>query len=685
MANTAFRIAELGPLTIKENLKNYLKSQSEFSDYNFEGSGLNIMLDILSYNTHYLAFYMNMLGAESFMDSAQLRNSIVSHAKMLGYTPRSMTPARALINVIVTPSSGENQSTTELTLPRWTRFVSQANDGINYPYVTIHSNTVVKQANSFTFSNIVVKQADVVSRSYVAGSGNPDRSYYIPSANVDIDEIYVSVQKSATNTYTQVYSKFNDLTELRSNSAVFFVEESTVANNNYRIFFGDGVIGKKPEDNEIITVTYITSDGEHGNGANSFMLVESIDGYDDNVVITTVQSSAGGSARESIETTRYRAPRYYTTQNRAVTTRDYETLITQDYPNIDSVSVWGGETENPPVYGKVFISLKPKDNYFITNLEKQQIIDEIIATRSIVTVIPEIVNPEYTWLLIKAKVYYDKAKTNMDSSQINALIRNAIINYSNQNLKKFTSKFRASKLQRELENSSDVINSTTIDLEIQKRIKPTYMVAKNYTIDFKKELEKDSLYTFPAFQIADSAGTIRDTFIEEVPQSYTGIDEIVVQNGGNGYEDATITITGDGTGATANVSFLNKKINKINIVNRGSNYTKATVTITSNTGFGAAATADLQFQNGILRTYYFKANGEKVVLNNAVGTINYRTGQLVLNNLIIRSVSDNDFYNDDVITVNAQPADPDISPIKNSILDIDVNDSRSIKITPIGE
>jgi hypothetical protein len=684
-ANSSFRITELEPSAIKENLKNFLRNQSEFTDYDFEGSGMNILLDLLAYNTHYMAFYQNMIGAESFLDSAQLRNSIISHSKHLGYTPNSMKPAKVYATIQVTPSTNENQVATTLTLPRWTKFLSQSLDGTNYQFLTINSNNAVKVNNTFTFSNVVMKQGEVVTRAYLVDNGNPDRSYYIPSANVDTDEIYVSVQKSATNTYTESYMKFDDLTTLRGNSRVFFVEESSTGNNNYRIFFGDNVLGKKPENGEIVTVTYLVSEGKYANEANSFIIVESIGGYDDNVRVIPMQAAGGGADRETIEQVRFRAPRYYSTQNRAVTSKDYETLITQDYPNIDSVSVWGGEEEVPPVYGKVYISLKPKVNYYITNFEKDQIITNIIKTRSILSVIPEIVEPDYTWLLLSAKVYYDKGITNMDDTQVSTLVRQTILDYRDGNLQKFESKFRISKLQRTIENVHESFNAATIEMKLQKRLYPDLNKLKNYTINFNKELEKDKLYTFPSFQHLDSNGVERDCYIEEVPQSYTGIDKIDIVSRGNDYEDVTVTITGDGTGATATAKIVNKKISSIDIVERGSNYSKAVVTITSNTGYGASASADLQFNNGVLRMYYYKPNGEKVFINPKIGTINYLKGIIVLDNLKVKSVTQSSLYNDDLITFNIEPKDKDISPIRNAILDLDENDDSSIKITPIAE
>lgn len=683
--NSTFRIAELDPADIKNNLKNYLRSQSEFTDYDFEGSGMNILLDLLAYNTHYMSFYMNMLGAEAFHDSAQLRTSLASHAKHIGYVPQSTKPSRTVATITVTPSEDENQETTTLILPRWTSFQSQADDGINYNFVAVNSNTAIKTANTFTFANVILKQGEIISRTYLADSNNPKREYFIPTANVDIDELYVTVQESASNTNYEIYNKFQDLTELKSNSQVFFIEENTISNSHYKLFFGDGYLGKRPVDGNIITLTYLVTDGKYGNGANSFILVENINGYDDNVTISTSNVSAGGADKESLEEIRYRSPRWYTAQNRAVIKNDYQILLARDYPNIQSIAVWGGEENDPPIYGKVFISLKPNENYYITNIEKQQILDDIVKTRSVMTVIPEIINPDYTYLVVRAKVYYDKTATNLDTSQIKAGVRQSILNYRDNNLQKFESKFRISRLQRDIENSNPAINSATVDIFVQKRLIPDFGTTKNYSLDYKTVLDKEELYTFPTFQYIDGDGDTRDCYLEEIPRSFTGIDGIEIVNSGNDYLDAIVTITGDGSGAEATARIVNRKIESIDLNSRGSNYTKATVSITSNTGFGAVATARLQFNLGELRAYYFRDNGEKVIINDNAGTINYNTGQITIDNFKFESISSSDRYNDDILTINVKPRENDISPKRNSIIDLDENDSSSIVITMVEE
>lgn len=684
-ANSNFRIAELDPSQIKTNLKEFLRSQDEFTDFDFEGSGMNIILDLLSFNTHYLAFYINMMASESFFDSAQLRETIVSHAKHVGYIPNSMKGARTFANIKVTPSSSEDTSASELTLPRWTKFISQALDGRNYLFINPTSNTVIKVDGSFNFSNVQLKQGTMITRTFLVNSDNEKREYFIPSANVDIDEVYVSVQASTTNTDIEVYNIFDDLTELKANTPVFFLEENNMANNFYKVYFGDDYLGKRPSDGNVITITYLDTAGPFANGANSFLVVDSINGYDDNVIVTSFSPAYGGSNRETIEQIRHRAPKYYTSQNRAVTSNDYEIILIKEYPNIQSVSVWGGEEEDPPVYGKVFIALKPKNNYYITNLEKENIIDTIISTKSVMTVIPEIVDPNYTWLLFAIKIYYDHIKTNIDESAMKTLARNSIINYINDNLQKFDSKFRISKFENNIESAHNAFQGVTCDVTMQKRVEPVYGVSKTYEIDFDYALKKDTFSTFPAIKVYDSKRTIRDCYIEEVPYSYTGIDTINVLASGTGYEDAIVTITGDGVGATASAIIKNKKIDSIVIGERGTNYTKAEVTITSNTGYGATAQVNLQYNTGNLRLYYFKSNGEKVFINSNIGTIDYFNGSVIIENLNIQSIASNDIYNEDVWTINIQPKESDINTIKRNILDVDINDNRSIQITMVSE
>lgn len=689
MANTAFRIAELDPIQIKANLKEFLRSQSEFIDFDFEGSAINILLDILVRNTHYMAFYLNMIGSEAFIDTAQLRSSMVSHAKQIGYTPRSRTAAQTTVQIVVTPSINEDQDQSSLTIPKWTEFMSEAKDGMNYPFVTVQAYSSTKSNSSFSFANVVLMQGQVISRIYEAVTENPNRRFTIPSANVDTRHVNVLVQESSGNTYTEIYNRFSDIQELTANSRVFFLEETSTGNGTYDIYFGDGVLGKNPSDGNIIIVTYLDTNGAAANKIESFVLVDAIDGFDDDVEITPDSPSSGGSERETVNEIRQKAPIAYTTQNRAVTRNDYKTLILQDYTNVNSIAVWGGEENDPPIYGKIFISLKPKNGYRITDTQKSQIIDSIVRTRSVMTVIPEIIEPDYHYILTRLHVHYDTTKTNKSEHELEAIIRNTISTFRNNYLSKFESKFRVSNLQREIENSDPSITSCYIVPFVQKRQEILIGETKRYEIDFGQRISKgqinDKLYTTPGINIFDSTGTERECYLEEVPYAYTGIDEIEILSAGQKYEDATVEISGDGTGATATAKIVNGRIETITVTNRGENYTRAFITITSNTGYGASARAILQFNRGTLRLFYYRTNGQKQILNSEAGTINYETGKLVVSDLLINSTASLTRYDSDIWTFVARPEEPDLTPVRNVIYDLDTNDSASIVITMVPE
>ena len=689
MANTAPRVTELDFDQISNNLKEFLKSQNTFSDYDFEGSGLSILIDLLAYNTFYQSYYLNMVANEMFIDSAQLRSSIVSLAKSLNYVPSSMKSATSLVNIQVTPSNLEDQTSQTLTLPRFTNFQSQAIDGTNFNFVTVNSNSTIKVANTgFLFSNVTLKQGDLVTKSYLI-DGTTSR-FMIPSSNVDTDYIYVGVQASATNTAITTYNKADDLTELKSNSAVYFIEENPDANGNYILSFGDGVLGQSPANNSIVTITYLNTSADLANKANSFILLGSINGYNDNVIITPVTSAAGGAPRETIEEVRFRAPIAYTSQNRAVTVDDYNSLILKDYPNIDAISVWGGADNDPPVYGKVFISLKPVSNFEISTDEKNRIITEIISNRSVLTVTPEIVDPDYSYLQLKVDVNYDPNKTTLDVGQLRDKVRQTILAYKNSDLHTFNSVFRKSKLQTLIDSTDNSFTSSSVQIFIQKRALFTLNQTQNYTLNFLTSLKLSEFpnqpFSFPAVDINDLSGISRQVFYEVTPRSDTGIDSIEVLSPGSGYTvPPTVTITGDGNSATAVAQIVNGKVTTINIVNQGIDYSRATVSITGGSGSGATASATLSGSIGTIRSFYYLTNGQKQIVNTNAGTINFTTGVVTFTSVLPIGVEANANYDDNIFTFSVQPEKETIMPLRNQILDIDENDSSSIVVNMIAE
>lgn len=687
-ANTSLRVTELDFHTIKNNLKNYLKSQSEFQDFDFEGSGMSVLLDILAYNTHYMGFYLNMIGNEMFLDTAQLRDSMLSHAKAIGYIPTSRQGSQTLLNITVTPSITEPNTSTSLTLDKYTRFLGRDIDGENYNFVTINSNTVQKFGGSFNFSNVSIKQGDVVTLQYQMEPTNPYRRFDIPSQNVDTTSIVITVQESSSNTDSKVYTLADDITTLNSSSQVYFVEENP--DLKYTFYFGDGVIGKRPNDGSIITCTFLDTAGIGSNSISEFVVVDAIGGiYRDNVSISAVSPTYGGIDKETVEQMRFRAPYYYTTQNRAVTTNDYETIVTKDFPNVETVSVWGGEDNDPVIYGKVFLSLKTRQNIALTNADKEFIKQTLIKNRNVVTVTPEIVDPDFAFLRILAKVNYNPYLTSLNANQLSEVVKQAIYDYNDRELNTFNSTFRKSKLAQYIENSEKSILGTDITIFVQKKVTLDVLNLRKYDINFNMPLRKgnyaNKLFSFPEVFINDLNGVERNVLFEEILDAPTGINSIEIVNGGTSYSTPPqVIISGDGTGATARALVANGRVFRIEVINKGSDYTKATVTLVGG-GTGATAKALLENNFGTIRSFYFNANGEKVVLNSNIGTINYSTGSISINSFRTAGSIDNDFYGENILTFYAPIENEIILPLRNRILTIDEGDARSVIIDMVAE
>lgn len=685
-ANTSLRVAELDFDSIKNNLKNFLRSQSEFQDFDFEGSGMSVLLDLLAYNTHYMGYYLNMVGNESFLDTAQLRESMVSIGKLLNYVPRSSQGATTKINIRVTPTTGsEDTDAQALTLDKYTRLLGSDINGINYPFVTIYSNTVIKTSGSFVFSNVNIRQGEVVTRQYQMDSQNTRRRFKIPSANVDVTTLQVSVQESSTNTYTTVYNLYDDITLVQGNTAAYFVEEDT--DSSYVIQFGDDIIGKKPKNGSIITLTYLDTVAGLANNINTFSFIDRVGGkYSSNLTVTSVSPTYGASPKESVEEIRFRAPYYYTVQNRAVTKNDYETIITRDFPFIDAVSAWGGEDNDPVVYGKVYLSLKPRTNFILTTKQKEDIKENLIKSRNVLTIIPEIVDPDYEYITMICRVLYNPKKTTRTSEEIATLVKAAISDYSDRELNRFDSTFRASKLQAYIEGAEKSITGSDLSIYMQKRVILDFNNKQNIRVRFNLPLKKGDysarLFSFPETQVKDLEGITRSVFFEEVPEAFTGVENIVIENPGVNYTSPpTINIRGDGIGATAVAKVVNGKISTITITNRGSNYNRATVSIEGGGGSEATAAAVLEARTGTIRTFYFKANGEKVVVNENAGSIDYNTGEIFLQELTPISLTANDFYPDDILTFNVPAQSEIIPPLRNRILSIDEGDAYAIQLS----
>ena len=674
MANARLQISDLDFDQIKTNLKAYLKQQSQFQDYDFDGAGLNILLDILAYNTHYNSYYLNMVANEAFLDTALLRDSVVSHAKTLGYIPFSVTAPRAIVNVTV--NSGTTTPET-LTIPKGFTFSSNLIDSLSYNFVVLEESTVTKSNTSFFFEDLEIYEGSLVSYVFnYTENSNPKSVFVLPDNNIDTKTISVSVSPNVGNTSTQVYNQVTDILDITSTSEAYFLQESK--NGNYEIYFGDGVIGKALNDGAVVTVTYLVTNGVAANQTDGFIAAAPIGAYSD-IVIDVVDVASGGATRETVDSIKYSAAAQYATQNRLVTTSDYESYIKSKYPSIDSLSVWGGEDETPKVFGKVYISLKPKTNYFISETEKQRIIDEIINPKAIVSVSAEIRDPEFLYLIVESLVQYDQKKTSLDEGTIRNNIRQAILDFRDTNLNKFAGTFVLSKLQDAIDstNGEAIIGSETV-VRVQRRFKPKLNESASYTIQYDVPIQRGTLVdklTSTQFTVFDIAGVTRAAQFEEATQSFTGISSIQVTNPGVGFTTApTITITGDGSNATAEAIIVNGKIQSINITNRGTDYTRATISITGGNGFGAEAVVVIDGKTGTLRTVYFDSLAQRQIINSNAGTINYDTGEIIINDIRFLSVNSDD----GLIRLTIEAEKGIIESKKRNILTIDETDPTAI-------
>ena len=674
------RVTELDFDTIKNNLKLFLNQQSEFTDYDFEGSGLSTLLDILAYNTHYNAYYLNMVANEAFLDTALLRDSVVSHAKTLGYTPYSQRAPVAIIN-FTAQATNNNPST--LTIPAGYSFISNQIDNTTYNFIVLEDTIATKANSQYVFENLEIYEGQLITYNFVHDqSTNPKQVFTLPDTNIDTTTIKVGISPSTSNTQFTVYNRVTDIVDASTTSEIYFLQESR--GSKFQIYFGNDTIGKSLPDGAVVSISYLVTNGTAANKANNFIaaapLVDFISDSISNFTIEPISAAAGGADRESIDQIKYSSAAQFTTQNRLVTFKDYESYIKQNYPAVESLSVWGGEDNDPPIFGKVFISLKPRENYFISEAEKQRIIDTIIKPKAIVSTDVEILEPEFLFLLIEPKVLYDARKTTLSENNLRTNIQNAILSYRDVNLNQFDSKFSLSKLIEQIDavDLNAIVGTKLPRVRVQKRFKPTLNQRAIYTIRFNVPLNRGispERFLSSQFRVLDSFGVERTVGLEEIPNSFTGISNIEVTNPGTGYlTEPTVTITGDGIGATARAIVVNGRIKEIQVTNRGINYTRAVATISGGNGFGAVATVVIDTRIGVLRTIFYDSNAQRQVVNANAGEIDYDAGIITLKEVNIRSVLTTDGF----IRLNFRAEESIIESSRNTIITIDDTDPASI-------
>ena len=487
--NRRINTSELDFNTLKTNLISYMQEQpGAFQDYNFDGSAMNTIIDVLSYITHINSVNANFALNETFLDTAQLRQSVVSHAKLLGYTPRSTIPSVAYIDVeLVNPSNlNANGVYSNAIIDRGTLFTTTINSVV-YNLIASETSTAIygeHATGKYIFKNVKLEQGVLANRTYAYDPSNFD-SYTLTSDTVNIDSLKVDVFESATSTNSIAFSKSSNITNISSESDVFFVEESR--EGFYEIKFGDGIIGKKLEAGNIIKMNYLVVGSDDINWATQFSLAGTING-NTNVAITTIQNASGGAPAETIDSIRFSAPLAFTAQNRAVTPDDYKGIIQNAWGDIDTLTVWGGEDNIPPDYGKVYVSIKPLSREVLTTTEKEVIIGNILKPKNVVSITPILVDPDYTYIDLEVYYKYNPNVANITETSLSESIRATIDAYNETNLKSFGGIFRNSNLLHEIDNSNVAVISNIMRIEMSKKFTPVLSTEKLYTFDFNQAI-----------------------------------------------------------------------------------------------------------------------------------------------------------------------------------------------------
>ena len=594
------QISELDFENIKSNIKTYMKSDPTFADYDFEGSGLSTLTDILSYNTYYNSFYLNMISNEMFLDTARLRDNVVAKAKMLGYTPTSNRSAKCSITCTF-------------------EIVSDSRDAIKYNDIIIDKNYVFSKRNSQTndeykFTPSITR---IVPRSYapVAVANNkwkhtyeifdleiiqgipvtdyvdttdPNQKFILSNVNIDTNTIRVFVTPNVESTVTTEYRVNKDTMSLNRLSETFFLQESY--DGRYEIIFGDGVLGKSVDSGNIVIIDYLNTYGAEANGMTGDMRListkDNVRAADLSQNLSVIGSTSGGADKESIDSIKFYAPRTFEGQNRCVTARDYMTIIPKIYPQASSINVWGGEDNVPAQYGAVFISIKPNSGYYLSLQDKNAIKSNLTSNYSVLTLKPEIVDPDFIKLKIDSQVKFDNESTLLSSAELLSMVRNSISEYNLKFLQDFNSYFRYSQFLATIDQTDESITNNITNIRMINEKDVLLNNSANYTFNFSNGI---------------------------LPNSVSSLGFIIDGLSGTYYVDD------DGLG---NIRFYTRNV--------------------------ASA---------------------KVYTNSSSGTINYTTGEIIIPSLNITSIVGNDVFG---ITVT--PISMDIFPVRNQIIDIDLNE-----------
>jgi hypothetical protein len=583
---------------IKVALKEYMRAQTDFTDYDFEGSAISQILDVLAYNTYYTAFNTNMVVNELFLDSATLRDNVVSLAKQLGYTPKSVTAPKASVSMALTFTG---TAPAEVALKRGSGFVTNY-DGSLYRYILKDDLKVSVANNIATFTDVPIYEGSQIVTNIAVDTNSKSQRFIIDNSGVDINTLSVRVFQAVNSSIFKDYKQANNILDIGATDSVYFVNE--IEDEKYEIFFGDGVLGKKLEDNNVVEMSYIVTNGTATNGAKTFTfngLMEDENGTTITLPfsvssINTTSVASGGADIETIDKIKYNAPKFYNSQNRAVTGNDYKAIVRNLYPATSDVIVFGGEDQVPPAYGKVFLSVKPTEATTLSSFTKNELTQEL-KKYTVASIRPEFVDPSILYLELTSNIYYTGTKTQLLPTEIATKASTAIVEYlKTSQTEKFNGKFRYSKFIGVIDNSDLSINSNDTTVMMRK--------------DFIAQINASSYY------------------------------EICYQN-----------------------PF----------------YVDCNNPVVSSTGFTVfefpTYTSYLEDRNGKIVLYRLDpVSGDKILLDDSVGTINYEKGEIEMTNFTILKGT----FSDNRIELRVKPANKDIEVKREMYLDVDVSKSKFV-------
>lgn len=505
MANSSINLVDLDFNVLKNSFKDYLASQARFKDYNFEGSNISVLLDVLAYNTYLNSFYMNMVASEMFLDTAQLRDSVISHAKELNYLPRSFRSAYANVNIAITPATSQDS----VTIPSKTSFTARLGTE-TYNFVTKESIAITTSSNGvFYANNVLLYEGGYVTDTFVKNGAVDNQRYVLTNPNIDTGSIEMTVTENSgadVYEYVQAFSVYG----LSSNSNIFFVQAAE--NDQYEIVFGDNTSGRLPLDGAVIEVTYRSCNGELPNGADNFINNSSIDGHSD-ISITLNKEAINGSISETVDSIKYNAPRSFQSQERAVTESDYKTLLLREFPEIQAISVYGGEKENPPQYGKVFVVVDITDSEGVPDANKT-IYKSYLEDKVPLGITVEILNPDFLYIGVETEVKYDYNSTTLSSEEIKTIVTEGIISYNNTYLNDFKANFRYSNFVSYIDSLAPSIINNDTTATPYFLLNPVLSVDNDYVFSLNTEL----LITTPTSKTHDlitDRGIYSTSFIYE--------------------------------------------------------------------------------------------------------------------------------------------------------------------------